>query len=202
MTARAYKNEVGLRQSTALLSEALREKLVLNGVDKRIQNLIPGGKKTQEEKDKVRATLKKTTMEDKNRRGTCPAQLLDRLYKKFQKYGRMPTHKELGEGLADTIVATYGTMKEACRLAEVPYRKPGENVVDPVAEKKVIPSKAPIEYDRDMLLRLLRVFKDTHNREPYRSDLKRGLLPDRSVFDRYFESFKEAKEIAFRDYSI
>lgn len=50
MKASAYKDLVGLRQSTALLNEAQREKLIESGLEKRIKNLKVRGKKTEEEK--------------------------------------------------------------------------------------------------------------------------------------------------------
>ena len=94
MTASAYKERVGLRQSTVLISEDTRHKLVAVGLERRLQNLIPGGLKTEEMKEKIKATCLKRTREMENEHGTCPEQLLQRLNAEYEKYGRMPKQEE------------------------------------------------------------------------------------------------------------
>jgi len=129
MRARQYKERVGLRQTTALISETNRKKLIKNGLKARMKNLRPGGKQSEETKQKIRETLKNKTDEKANETGTCPLQLLDRLIKLHDKLGRTPSQKEIT--FYDALVNEHGDMKTACMRAGIPYRKPGQNINNP-----------------------------------------------------------------------
>ncbi len=123
--APAYKEIVGLNQTTALINENMRKKLIASGMDKRLQNLRQNGMgkgttRSKEVRAKISATLKKNTPEMQNLRGTCPVQLIERLRNKYFELGRTPLHKELG--FHNALTATYGTMKQACAIAGIPYR--------------------------------------------------------------------------------
>jgi hypothetical protein len=76
MRASEYKSIVGLNQSTALISEKHREKLIANGLNKRLQNLRNrrGKKHSLESRKKIAETLKNRTREKENKSGTCPEQ--------------------------------------------------------------------------------------------------------------------------------
>src|SRR6185436_14180348 len=78
MLASEYKDEVGLLQTTALIGEELRAKLIQKNLGKRLKNLRPGKKKTRAEKEKIRKTLKANALrrETQNRFGTSPLQLI------------------------------------------------------------------------------------------------------------------------------
>jgi Homing endonuclease associated repeat len=129
MRATQYKDEVGLNQTTALIGEKMREKLIASGLDKRLQNLRAGGKMTNETKKKISETLKANSLENKNLRGTCPAQLIDRLRKKYDELGRTPKDSETPA--KEALIMTYGSMQEACRIAGIPYRKPSQTINNP-----------------------------------------------------------------------
>lgn len=189
MRAREYKNRVGLRQSTALISEELRKKLIANGMETRSKNLVPNKNHTKETKAQIAETLRKNkeAMEYKNEKGTCPAQLIDRLIKLADKLGRTPSEKECTFNAA--IRMTYGSMKEACRVAGLKYRKPGENINH---HKKL----TKFRFTDDQLLNFIRVFTDKHEREPSTSDLKRKLLPSYRTYTARFGGWKKAKELA------
>ncbi len=126
MRAQAYKEEVGLNKSTALINEDVRAKLIAKGLEKRMKNLRPNKSHSKESRRKISETLKKNTLENQNLRGTCPMQLLDRLKKKYIELGRTPSENELG--CYDTMVKVHGSMKMACQLAGVPYRKPSSTI--------------------------------------------------------------------------
>lgn len=123
MTAKEYKEKVGLNSSTALIGEKLREKLVASGLEKRMQNLRPGGPQSEETKQKIRETLAQNRAEQQNLNGTCPVQLLDRLKKLHDDLGRTPRLKEIP--FKEALIRVYGNMKNACDLAGIPYREPG-----------------------------------------------------------------------------
>jgi sulfur relay (sulfurtransferase) DsrC/TusE family protein len=129
MSASAYKDKVGLLQSTALISESMRAKLIASGLDKRLQNLRAGGKKTEEQKEKIRQTLIENgnKPENMNKLGTCPAQLIDRLKKVYEREGENFLFKK-HIGFDKTIIKTYGSVEEACRIAGIPYRTSGKTL--------------------------------------------------------------------------
>jgi len=118
-----YKQLVGLGKRTALIGENTRT--ILIEIGKNSNNLKIGRKHTEEEKEKIRKSLiaRGKTAEHKNERGTCPVQLLDRLYKLYKKLGRTPKQVEIT--FYDTLIGVYGTMEEACKRINIPYRKPG-----------------------------------------------------------------------------
>lgn len=120
-----YKQIVGLGKKAVLLNEKTRAKLIANGL-KQAKNLTPGNNHSKRTKAKIAKSLKErgNTMEAKNEKGTCPAQLIDRLKKKHHELGRTPTREEVG--CSKTIKQVYGSMKEACRVAGIPYRKEGQ----------------------------------------------------------------------------
>lgn len=122
ISASQYKEKVGLRQTSALISESMRAKLIASGLDKRMQNLRAGKKKTQAEKDKISKTRSHISYEDQNQRGTCPEQIIERLKKLYNEIGRTPTSKEVP--FYDAMMRIYGTYKNACEFAGIPYNDP------------------------------------------------------------------------------
>lgn len=126
MNASDYKKIVGLAQSTALISETLRAKLIANGQE-RFKNIRPRQKKTEEEKKKISETMKAIgdLREYQNLRNTCPAQLLDRLKRKAQELGRCPTNREIS--CIGTLSKVFGSFREACLIAGLTPLKQYEN---------------------------------------------------------------------------
>lgn len=181
MTCGQYKELTGLRQNTALIGEAFREKLCHAGLDKRKANLRPGVKKTKEQAEKTAATQRKqrTVREQQNTMGTCPDQLIDRLRKLKEKLGHQPSNKECG--FDDTIISIFGSYSEGLRRAGMIPRKPGGKV------------KATNE---DILKELAR-FRKAHGRWPSYSDDRRDILMYRlgSIHKR-FKSRKRAYRLA------
>jgi len=163
--ASAYKEMVGLNQSTALISEKQRAKLIANGLDIRKKNLRPGGKQSEESKRKISETLKKNSAEMKNLRNTCPEQLISRLKNRYVELGRTPTEDELP--FHETIRKVYGSMKTACKIAGIPYRKPSVTVANQLGLRKKYPRIACVEWIRN--------FYDSNGRLPKYRDLgKKG----------------------------
>jgi len=130
MTVSEYKTNVGLNQTTALIGEKYRDKLIASGLDKRLQNLRSKGRvKSEAEKKKIGETLRKVTLENKNIRGTCPEQLIDRLKKKYNELGRTPFTDEIPS--RDAMKLTFGSIKNACEIAGIPYRQPSQTTGNP-----------------------------------------------------------------------
>lgn len=191
MTASAYKEEVGLFQTTALIGETVREKLIAKGLEKRLKNLRPGKKVSEETKNKIRNTLKKNgeKPEGLNLRGTCPAQLLDRLQKAYETHGENFSFRE-HVTFDYLLTKTFGSVKEACILAGVPYRKPGKN-------KNY---EHVIKYTEEMAVNFVREFVVRFLRTPERKDfLTQG---QRVLWDKFFAGKrKELKRIVHEAYN-
>lgn len=120
-----YKALVGLANTTALISESHREKLIASGLARRLQNLKnqTGVKRSAETRKKISDALIKRRSEHQNLTGTCPAQLTERLRRKYQELGRTPTQDEI-QGY-ETFRRVFGNFEKACEVAGVPYQTPG-----------------------------------------------------------------------------
>lgn len=124
LKAKDYKDIVGLRQTTALISEKLRSKLISRG-QKRFSNLKPGiGARTEEQKEKIRQTMLIRKRETENEKGTCPFQLIDRLTQRAKELGRCPTTYEIN--FEETLRRVFGTFANACKEAGLTPLKPGQ----------------------------------------------------------------------------
>lgn len=154
MSSASYKDIVGLNQSTALINETVREKLIATGMEKRLKNLKnrKGTTVSEETKNKIRETLKKNKAEMQNLHNTCPAQLLERLRNEFIKIGHTPSEKTLN--FKEALLNTYGTYREACRLAGIPEPlKPGQTHRKPL-------------YTKEKCVEYIRNYIDVHQKLP------------------------------------
>lgn len=129
ITASRYKQKFGLNNNTALLSEKVREKLVVKGMEQRLQNLknFKGTKRSEETKAKIKATQLENRRENQNKTGTCPAQLIKKIQDRIESLnGQVPNEKEMSD--YKTIAKVFGTWNEAIRMAGYTPRKAGQNV--------------------------------------------------------------------------
>lgn len=133
MSAAEYKNEVGLIQTSALISEKVREKMMASGLNERLQNLRNQGRvKTRtlskETREKIRQGLIRAgnTMEYKNIHGTCPEQLIDRLLTLYKQQGKTPATRTIP--FYEALLKTFGTYKRACEVAGITFPDPSEHL--------------------------------------------------------------------------
>lgn len=161
VTANQYKERFGLDKTTALVSEEYRKKLL---------NHVPPKRKawedfTKEEQEaivaKYRATMAKGSREKQNQRGTCPAQLIERLRKKKEELGRDPTHLEIASW-KETLKKVFGSLAEA-------YRRAG-------LEPRDIHSLRNLKTSKEVILQEGIDFYKIHGRPPTLSDHRRGLM--------------------------
>lgn len=128
MSARHYKEMVGLNQSSALISENYRARLIAaklkNGTLGR--NIRPGKPKTEEEKAKIAATLRNRTRQTQNVFGTCPLQLKYRLQEMVERLGYLPRKKECV--FQDSAERVYGSWKNFVEECGYEYRIPGKTI--------------------------------------------------------------------------
>jgi hypothetical protein len=190
MSTHDYKESVGLLQTTALISESFRAKLIASGMDKRLANLRRGGCKSPETREKIRATLKANALksENMNLRGTCPAQLIERMQKIAREKGNKLRMRDF-DSFNELIRKTFGSMKEACQVAGINYREPSHTLKNELRN---------IDETKETLLRDMRRFKEINNRQPACSDSRRGLLSSHGTYTKYFGSWKKAIAIAFK----
>jgi hypothetical protein len=184
LTALTYKEKTGLSPTTALVGEGTRKKLIDRGWNpKHMEELKKAQQNRRDRKAKGLPDLqsgKKMSLEIKNKRGTCPDQLLDKIDKTIKSFGRVPTEEEFltfhqGKFLG-SIRNTYGTWTNA--LAKLGHR----------------PNN--LGFTREELLEAMRNFYKVHKRTPRWSDMERGLLPSGNVYYKNFVSLNMAREEA------
>jgi hypothetical protein len=159
MRAKEYKEIVGLNKSTALISEKYRAKLIASGLKRRMKNLKSPKRVSEETKKKIRETLQNNCREHQNTQGTCPLQLIDRLQKLHQELGRTPKIREIP--FIEALRKVYGSMENACKLADIPYRK----------ESYTVRAEEMNELLKIKLVKIIKDFYDKNNRLPTRKDL-------------------------------
>lgn len=157
MKACDYKEATGLRQTTALISESLRDKLIASGLEKRMKNFKKNKfTHSEESKKKISESLKQHPRETQNERGTCPQQLIDRLIILSQKIGRCPTTKEVP--FIQTLTKVYGNYTNACLVAGLNPLKPSHTL-----------PKAP-KYTQEQLVAIVKDFYVKNDRFPRFTD--------------------------------
>ena len=183
LSASYYKELTGLSQSTALIGEKYRQKLIENGKE-RFNNLRPGGKKSEETKRKISETLRNYTRQRQNIVGTCPLQLLDRLQKKAEELGRCPTNRDIT--FNDALVSVYGTFSNACEIAGLTPLKPGQ-------------TNRKSQYNKQFFVEMFRPFWIKNKSFPKTKDFKLIFGKNVSgVMERYRKVQKEVeKEILY-----
>lgn len=186
MKTAEYKNEVGLLQTTALISETMREKLIHSGLNKRLQNLRnwKGKHHSEETKRKISETLKANAHKEEtlNIRGTCPAQLIDRLQK---KYAANPENWRIQniKGIRKSLKKVFGTVKQACLAAGVPYMEPCKNWKP----------KGPTKHTRQEAIDFVKQFIIAYKRAPVRGDfLNRG---HRYIYEKFVVNKSQMNKI-------
>lgn len=183
LTAKEYKFKTGLAQTTALISEETREKMLLRPRgcnDEQLRKVQKDYIKSGKRHKKIGKPL---ALEIKNKRGTCPDQLLDIIDKTIKSYGRVPTVKEFlsfhnGKFLA-SIEKTYGSWGRA--LKKMNQRPRGETKQ---------------KHTKDDLIEAIKNFYEVNNRTPRWSDFNRGLLPPASSYYRDFKNLNHARLVA------
>ncbi len=192
LLAQEYKKMVGLSCKTALIGEKFREKLIATytGND-RAKNLMDrtGVKMSQASKDRIRKARTEFRAEEKNRAGTCPAQLIDRLRKDYRKKGIRLQEKKIP--YKEALLRTYGSLKNALKIAGLShFRTTGKTIKAQL--------KNPFAFKPRQLIRLLRDFVNIHDRHPSPSDFRRGLLPSVDGYKLHWKDWREALQIALK----
>lgn len=175
LTAPEYKREVGLFESTALVSESYRMYIVAtrSSAHARLR------KETPEQRNKRAQAIKraKNSMEAKNNYNTCPEQLITRLINLSIKLGRTPTTKEVP--FMPSIYKTYGTYENILEKAGLKKNKSGIHTHDRLEmAKKALATKIANgqAMTKEQILEDINNFYKVNKQYPTWSDFERRLL--------------------------
>jgi hypothetical protein len=184
ITSSEYKEKVGLSPQASLVGEGTREKLFLRPHNpkhmKELKNIWKNRKNIIKKTGKDPQSHPKQRLEIKNRKGTCPDQLLDMIDKTTKSFGRVPTQEEFvkfhyGKYLG-SIRNTFGTWTEA--LAKLNLKTNHK------------------EYTPEYLITEVKEFYKVHRRTPRWSDWKRGLLPNIGSYYTHFRGLNHVRALA------
>jgi hypothetical protein len=198
MAVRDYKTKFGIAYGTALVSESQRLRLKQQTLDW-LKTLTPEQKEDYKRQCRERLLLgrgkrtnfqPKINLETKNKRGTCPDQLLAKIREVADKIGRTPSKMEFikeceTQRFVHLIYQTFGSWSNALKMLGM-RQKP--NTVYPNQRKPI--------YSEEELLEYLVLFTQENNKIPTYTDFNRGYLPSYNVYTRRFGGIEKARQLA------
>jgi hypothetical protein len=193
MLVSEYREKFKLSPTTSLVSEMERQKMKEQGLR---LFLSMTQKQRKEALAKARASRGKNghkqpkeSLENKNKKGTCPDQLLAKITEVKEKLGHTPSLKEFmketgGQRFKHLIFKTFGSWKEALSMLGLEQK-----------EQKQHGGRTQKQTD-DELLKYLELYTLENGKRPTTSDCKRGLLPPYETYRNRFGSFETARQLA------
>lgn len=184
ITAKEYKIEFGLSSSTALMGDSTRNKHKENIAK---QDGLPKHLEGYNEK-RASGILKsgggKISLQERNKRGICPDQVLERILDLKEKLGRTPSFDEFQDEYK-------GRFRSAIQYQHGSWT----NAIHKLGDKTRGELRKPDEND---LLSEIKDFYDRFGKIPTSSDFNRriGLLRDKNVYIRAFGSLNDARILA------
>ena len=127
------------------------------------------------------------TLETKNKRGTCPDQLIDKIEKCAEVLGHQPSKREFidfykSQRYLHIIYKTFGSWQNAVKIAGF---KDKLSTQSKGRGKKI--------YSKEEVIDLFKLFYQENNKPPTETDCRRGLIPDSQVIRRLFGSMSQAR---------
>lgn len=201
LTSRQYKDKFQLAYETRLISEKYRKKMKDRWLEW-FSSLTAEERKKHYEKQKEalrKASLNrgsyqpKHQLETKNKRGTCPDQLLEKILEVKDKLGRVPSQKEFvaecgTQRYKHLIYKTFGSWSNALKMLKVSPKEHTHGVTRVHGERR--------HYTNEELLEYLRIFAQEERKVPTYTDFARGLLPTYGVYTRHFGRIEVARREA------
>jgi hypothetical protein len=199
MTARQYKINHGLRMATSLASSFARATASAGGINLNAQlSQDEAGRRLRKMQAGLRVYRAKSGRfevshhENRNQRGICMAQILDKINKMDALLGRTPRSGELWRGVGDVKGFNVFSAKKLFNVARFS---------DLVGLAGLMPSpsiqgRRQPKYSHDLLIEILRDFYAANGRTPYTSEFQSGVVPVKSVFYHWFGSLEHAYECA------
>jgi len=199
ISARSYREKFQLAYQTKLISEtermARKERFLewLKGKSKTEQkeffarlrkNALKGSKRNLNNR---KGFQPKETLERKNKKGTCPDQLLDKIKQAAQALGHTPSkHDFIGfcesQRFLHLIYKTFGSYRNALKILGM----------QPKQQKFGTHKK----YSDAELLEYLRIYAQENRKIPTYTDCRRGLLPTYDTYIRRWGSMENARRVA------
>lgn len=193
MKAREYRVKFQLGLRTPLCSDTWSEKYKTikaeqwaNMTDEeresRKQSMIEAQKK-------ARRVGQPVSLENLNKKGMCPDQLIEKIQQCAESLGHSPSFKEFEAEYkgkyVGAIMRTFGSWNGAKHIAQLEPLKSGS---------KVPHNRSP--YTDEQLLEFLRSFKKEKGYTPTHSDWRKGFLPSYHVYKHRFGGIQKAREMA------
>jgi hypothetical protein len=190
VSKREYKRKFKIAGSTRLVSDKVRLKLSkntpLNGLKKMHSSKLAKEKarKATVQNNKSRKG-KRESLEIRNKKGSCPDQLIQKILDLKKKLGKTPSikefKKEYGSTLAYNIYQTYGSYPNAIRFAGL---------------KQAVRPKAKPKYTESELLAYIKQFYEVHGRTPREVDFSTYKMPSKETYRSRFGSINKARFLA------
>ncbi len=193
ITAKEYRKRFKLSYHARLISEKFREaakqrrlawqaSLTPEARAKMFKELAAAGKKALQDNGYKKST---EALEVKNKKGTCPDQLLVKIKEAADALGHQPSFAEFNKFVGtyryiNAIRRTFGTWGNA--LAKLGYKSQRQ--------------KKFSSYEPEELLIYLKEFAARHHTTPTNSDCARGLIPSASVYKKHFGGIVKARAAA------
>ncbi len=194
-----YREKFKLAYQTSLISEKVRE-------NRKQMTLLWLASLTKKEKAAYQANVRRRyqewikagkpkkempsahMLETKNKRGTCPDQLLAKIHEVAKTISHTPTLAEFitetgGQRYKHLILKTFGSWNQAIKMSKLTPHEPTGVFVRHT-------------YSDEELLEYLHIYAQENNSIPTATDSKRGLIPDFEVYQRRFGTFEHARERA------
>lgn len=191
--ANEYRARFELGRTTPLCSDVWSEKYKAIKVEQwanmseeqreeRRQSMIEAQKRTVRVGQPV-------SLENLNKKGMCPDQLVQKIQELAEKLGHSPSFKEFGTEYngkyVGAIIRTFGSWNGAKHIAQLEPLKSGS---------KVPHNRSP--YTDEQLLEFLRSFKKEKGYTPTHSDWRKGFLPSYHLYKHRFGGIIKAREKA------
>jgi len=190
---RDYRERFQLAYTTSLISESermRRKQLTLDWLSSLTQEQKDEYKsRALENSLKTRREMPSTLrLETRNKRGTCPNQILEKIKEVSRDLGYTPSLKEFvwatgGQRYKHLVYKVFGSWKNALKMAKVKPKDKTEN-------------GGRRHYENEELLEYIRIFFQENQKIPTSTDCNRGLLPSEMVFKNHFGGLPAAREMA------
>lgn len=179
-----YRTKFKLAKETPLISPKLRERLIEASqnvsAEVKLQRLLT----LKKGREMSKSHHWQKSLEQKNREGTCPDQLIQKIQDLAALKGSAPSLVEFKghySGLVGIVQTTFGSWNNAVTIAGLETSRGGRKP----------------QYSKPILIDMLKTFREQNNRRPYSSDMARGFIPSHWTFIKHFGSFSNALKEAY-----
>lgn len=203
LTPKDYKDKFSLAYETKLISPKMKQ-------ERRDTYMATFNLKEREKNRKkaLKASMKATTgkvharseisLETKNKRGSCPNQVIAKILEVTKKLGHQPSQREFmiqegGEKYFRYIRRTFKTWNEAIKVAKLVPKTKKENSHKGKYQRRH-PGKRG--YSKEELVEYLRLFTQEEQRIPRCCEFGLGILPHIRTYQNHFGTLEKARSVS------